>query len=78
MVRKGSLRRKKGKNRFLFEARVEREEISERMLDDLVHRVFDGSAAAVVLSLFQRSEVDAEELRELRRLVCRKMKERSP
>lgn len=78
MVRKGSLRRKKEGNRFLFEPRVKREEISERMLDDLVHRVFDGSAAAVMLSLFQRSEVDSDELRELRRLVNRKMKERSP
>ena len=41
-------------------------------LRPLVDRVFDGSAAAVVLSLFERSEIDPDELKELRSIIRRK------
>jgi BlaI family transcriptional regulator, penicillinase repressor len=72
MVRKKSLTRTRQKNAFLVEPRVSREDVSRRMLGDLVDRVFDGSAAAVVLSLFERSEIDADELKELRGIIRRK------
>jgi BlaI family transcriptional regulator, penicillinase repressor len=77
MVRKQSLKRTRHKNAFLFQPRVSREEVSGRMLGDLVDRVFDGSAAAVVLSLFDRSDIDADELEELRSIIRRKAKEQS-
>jgi predicted transcriptional regulator len=48
------------------------------MLDDLVDRVFDGSAASVMLSLFDGALVDPDELKELRRLINQKVKEQSP
>ena len=72
MVRKKSLKRTRHKNAFLFEPRVSREAVSRRMLGDLVDRVFDGSAAAVVLSLFERYEIDPDELKELRSIIRRK------
>jgi predicted transcriptional regulator len=77
MVRKKYLKRAKHKNAFLFEPRLSREDVSGRMLGDLVDRVFDGSAAAVVLSLFERSEIDAGELEELRSLIRDKVQEQS-
>jgi predicted transcriptional regulator len=40
-----------------------------------VERVFDGSATAVMLALFDRAGLNAEELRDLRKLIDRKMKE---
>ena len=45
------------------------------MLGDVVERVFDGSAKAVVLSLFDCAQIDADELKELRRLIADKSKE---
>lgn len=75
MFDKKFLARKKQANAFLFSPKVTREEVSQRMLGDVVDRVFDGSAAAVMLSLFDCSNVDAEEVKELRRLFNRKLKE---
>lgn len=69
------LDREKQANAFLFSPRVTREEVSQRMLGDVVSRVFDGSAAAVMLSLFDCSDVDADEIKEMRRLFNRKVKE---
>src|SRR5262245_15601767 len=74
MVAKRYLQRKREGKAFLFSPRVNREEVSSRMLGDVVDRVFDGSAAAVMLSLFDRADLDAKELRELRRAIDRKMK----
>lgn len=75
MVDKRYLKRRQVKNAFHFEPRVSQKEVSDGMLGDVLDRVFDGSAMAVVLSLFDRSDLDPEELRELRRLVNRKAKE---
>jgi predicted transcriptional regulator len=61
-------------NACLFSPRVSREEVSRRMLGDVVRRVFDGSAKQVVLSLFDQEEIDAQELKELRSLINRKLK----
>src|SRR5262245_4430679 len=74
MVAKRYLRRQREGKAFLFAPRVDREEVTSRMLGDVVDRVFDGSAAAVMLSLFDRADLDASELRELRRAIDRKMK----
>ena len=74
MVRKKYLRRRMQGNACLFEPRISREEASRRMLGDMVHRVFDGSAKAVLLGLFDCAELDASELKELRRLIDEKAK----
>jgi predicted transcriptional regulator len=75
MFDKGQLRRTKEKNAFLFAPRVDREEVSRHMLGDIVDRVFDGSAAAVMLSLFDCSDINDNDVKELRRLFNRKIKE---
>ena len=76
MTRKKLLCRSMQGNACLFEPRLSREQASERMLGDVVRRVFDGSAKAVVLSLFDCAELNATDLRELRRLIDQKAKER--
>ncbi len=75
MFDKRFLSRKKQANAFLFSPKVTRDEVSQRMLGDVVERVFDGSAAALMLSLFDCSDIDADEVKELRRLFNRKVKE---
>ena len=75
MCDKKQLRRKKDGKAFLFSPRVKEEVVSNSMLGDLVSRVFDGSASALMLRLFDRSDIDANEVKELRRLLDKKAKE---
>ncbi len=77
MVGKRYLKRKKQGKSFLFAPRVSRQHVSEQILGHVVSRVFDGSAAAVMLSLFNCSEIDESELKELRRIINRKMSDQS-
>jgi predicted transcriptional regulator len=78
MVRKKYLKRTMQGNACLFEPRLSREQVSTRMLGDLVNRVFDGSAAAVVLRLFDCADVQPEDLKELRQIIRQKSQEKTP
>ena len=75
MVRKGYLKRRKQGKALLFSPKVAREDVAGGMTGDLLSRLFDGSASAMVLNLIETADLDAEELAELRRLVQRKAKE---
>ena len=77
MVDKGQIERLEplqGKA-FRFSPILPREAVSRGMLGDLVERVFDGSAEAVMLSLFDVKDLDEDELAALRKLVNKKMRE---
>jgi BlaI family transcriptional regulator, penicillinase repressor len=77
MVDKGQLQKLdpvQGKA-FRFAPMMDRKDVSKGMLGDLVERVFDGSAEAVMLSLFDVTELDEVELANLRRLLNKKMRE---
>lgn len=60
---------------FRFSPRITRDEVSRGMLGDLVHRVFDGSAEAVMLSLFDVKDLNEDEITGLRKLLSKKMRE---
>lgn len=60
---------------FRFSPVIGQGDVSSGMLGDLVERVFDGSAEAVMLSLFDVTEIDATELASLRKLLNKKMRE---
>lgn len=75
MVEKQYLSRQKDGKSYLFAPLATRDQVSEGMLGDVVRRVFDGSPAAVMLSLFNCADVDEDELKQLRRIINRKMKE---
>jgi len=77
MTKKGSLRRAKEGASYVYRPRVTEKATGRRMLGDLMDRVFDGSAKAVMLSLLETSDMDDEEIRELRSLLKRKPKEAS-
>ena len=61
---------------FRFSPRVTEEAVSSGMLGDLVNRVFDGSAEAVMLSLFDVSDLDEDDLKRLRRVFNEKLREK--
>jgi BlaI family transcriptional regulator, penicillinase repressor len=63
-------------NACWFEPRASREDVSQGMLGDMIDRVFDGSAKAVVLGLFGCKELNADELKEMRRLIDQKSREK--
>lgn len=75
MVAKRYLARKKQGNTYLFSPKISEDQVAGRVLDDVVTRVFDGAASAVMLRLFDAAELDRDELQELRALIDLKLKE---
>lgn len=60
---------------FRFSPLLQRDDVSKGMLGDVVDRVFDGSAEAVMVSLFDVADLDANELAGLRKLLNKKLRE---
>ena len=75
MVDKGYLSREKTGPSYVYRPEVSRKVTVRRMLRDMVNRVFDGSAAAVMVNLLESSDLDEGEVRELRELLKRKSEE---
>jgi BlaI family transcriptional regulator, penicillinase repressor len=75
MVEKAYLKRQKRGNTYLFSPRISEDEVGNRVLGDVVDRVFDGSTASVMMKLFDVRDIDDDELKELRRAINRKLKE---
>ena len=76
MVGKKYLTRRKQGPSYVYRSRVTQKATTGRMLKDLVHRVFEGSAVAVMVNLLDTADVDEAELRELRQLIDRKTTEK--
>jgi len=60
---------------FRFTPLIQQQDVSRGMLGDLVDRVFDGSAEAVMMSLFDVKELDEQELAGLQKLLKQKTRE---
>ena len=74
MVKKRIVIRKREGNAFLFSPRITREQVSRSVLGDIVNRVFDGSAKAVLLGVFEQNDIERGELKELRKLIDQRIK----
>ena len=70
-------RRQQGRA-YLFTAAVTQEEVSQGMLGDLLDRVFDGSAEALLLNLLDSEHVDDADHQALRKLINRKRRGGTP
>ena len=75
MHRKGYLKRRKEGKSFWFWPTTPKESTMSRITGDIVSRLFNGSPAAMVLNLLETTDVDSDELAEIRKLVARKTKE---
>jgi BlaI family penicillinase repressor len=69
MTDKGLLSRKPQGRAFLYQAKAPREKTLGGMVDDLLGRVFEGSASALVARLLDQSSPTAAELEEIRRTI---------
>jgi len=74
MVGKSYLTRRRQGHMFLFAPRISEATVSKLVLNDVVDRVFDGSTGTVLLKLFEAKSIDPKELKELRRLIDRRLK----
>jgi predicted transcriptional regulator len=73
MFEKGFVNRaaaKEGRG-FAFSPKSSRADVSQGIVGDLVERVFEGSASALVLSLLENEELDANDHAELRSAIAR-------
>lgn len=75
MVRKDYVERTKNGRAFEFTPLVREDEVGREMVNDLVTRVFDGSASTLMLRLLETSDVDAQELAEIRNLIQKAAKD---
>lgn len=60
---------------FRFEPRVTDQQVTRGMLGEFVDRVFDGSAEAVMLSLFDAAALDEDTVKRLRKAFNQKLRE---
>jgi len=77
MEEKGYVRRKKQGNGYIYSARVAEKATLRRMLRDLVKRAYDGSVMAAMVNLLEESDMDADELKQLRQLINHKTEEKA-
>jgi len=69
MTEKGLLSRVPQGRAFIYEATVEREETLGQAVEDLLGRVFEGSASSLVAHLFEQKKISDEELTAIRRTI---------
>jgi len=69
MTEKRLLRRRPSGRAFVYEARVGRQQTLGRIVEDVVGRVFEGSASALVANLLGRSSPSPEEMEAIRRTI---------
>ncbi len=69
MVEKGYSERNKTGASFVYKAKVSQKDTTRGMLNDLVERVFDGSAAAVMVNLIESEEFNQDEIKKLREMI---------
>lgn len=75
MADKGYLTRKKDGRSYIYEAAYREQKASRNMLQDVIDRVFGGSTTAVMQHLLETSDINDEELKQIRSLINRKTRE---
>ena len=69
MTEKRLVRRNETARTHVYEAVGTKEQMRKRLVSDLVERVFDGSAAKLVLHALAATKASPEELAEIRKLL---------
>jgi predicted transcriptional regulator len=70
MAEKGLLTQKPKRRAFVYGARITRDRTRSRIMRDLLNRVYEGSASALVAHLLQQAEPTGEELDEIRQAIA--------
>jgi BlaI family transcriptional regulator, penicillinase repressor len=69
MLQKGLVKRDETATPYVYRPASTRAKTGKRMLDDLIEKVYDGSAMSLVLQALSSGKATAEELEEARRLL---------
>lgn len=69
MTEKNLVTRKPQGRAFLYTARLKPEQTEGKIIGNVLDRVFDGSASALVARLLEQSKPSPDELDEIRRLI---------
>jgi BlaI family penicillinase repressor len=69
MVEKGLLGQKPKGRAFMYSAKVSQARTQSQIVRDLLGRVFDGSASALVTHLLEQARPDSKELDEIRKTI---------
>jgi predicted transcriptional regulator len=69
MLQKGLLKRDEWAQPHVYRAALTRARVGKRMLDDLVEKVYNGSAMSLVLQALSSGKATKEELDEVRRML---------
>lgn len=69
MAEKGLLSQKPKGRAFVYSAKISQTRTQSEIVQDLLSRVFDGSASALVTHLLEQAKPDSEELDEIRRTI---------
>jgi len=69
MLQKGLVKRDEGAQPHVYRPALSRAKTGKRMLDDLIEKVYNGSAMSLVLQALSSGKATKEELDEVRRLL---------
>ena len=69
MLQKGLVKRDEEAQPHVYRPALSREKTGKRMLDDLIEKVYNGSAMSLVLQALSSGKATKEELDEVRRLL---------
>jgi predicted transcriptional regulator len=69
MTDKGLVRRDDTERTHVYEAAYSEDQTQKQIVTDLLDRVFDGSAAKLVLQALEAGRVSSEELADIRKLI---------
>ena len=70
MAEKGLLTTKPKGRAFIYSAKISQARTQSEIVKDLLGRVFDGSASALVTHLLEQAKPDSEELDEIRKTIA--------
>lgn len=66
-IKKGAIER--SEPNFMCHALIPKEEVQEAETDELIHKIFDGSADKLFASLLSRKKLSAEQIDKLKQIV---------
>ncbi len=69
MLQKGLVKRNEDAQPHVYRPALTRAKTGKRILDDLIEKVYEGSAMALVLQALSASKATKEELSEIRRIL---------
>src|SRR5262249_49956367 len=76
LEQKGHLKKSAGERAYVYRPSKQQEEVVRSMVQEFLHRVFNGSAKPLLVHLAEDPNIDPEELAELERLLKERRKKK--